>query len=77
MFYIDPLFILYYLLLLTITNNICIYTAGRSEISFKYYYKKQNVVQNWEDLDVTKWTVKEQLEKPIQKDGYVEHTRKF
>jgi hypothetical protein len=38
MFYIDPPFILYSLLLLT--NNICIYIAGKSAISFKHYYKQ-------------------------------------
>jgi hypothetical protein len=28
---------------------------------------------NWKDLDFTKWTITEQLQKPLQKDRYTYH----
>jgi hypothetical protein len=29
------------------------------------------MLRNWPDLEITKWTIREQFEEPIQKDRYV------
>lgn len=33
--------------------------------------REQNLINhNWKDLQITSWTITEQLQEPLQKDGY-------
>lgn len=49
-----------------------IFAAARTTVQFEIFQKQKNLISHkWKDLQVTTWTITEQLQAPIQKDGYI------